>query len=107
MDTVDVIVVVFIAIDTIMKLRDWVITFLDSKKDITDDSLVQMTRGDLRKLRAFFDVLPKDLTSDHAEILTWCIRIATKCRLILTKIAPEELRKFDDELVVQWQSVRK
>lgn len=97
MDVVDVILIVFITIDTLMKIRDWVITFLESKRETTDDTPVLLTRKDRDALRVFFATVHQE----HDALLEWALRIALKTRILLHKIAPEELRKLDDDLLSQ------
>lgn len=97
MEVVEIIIVVFIAVDTIMKIRDWVITFLESKRETTDDTPVLLTRKDRDNLRAII----KTASEEHSTLLEWSLRNAMGIRYMMAKVAPEDLRKFDDEILTQ------
>lgn len=92
-DPVDIVVVVFIAVDVIMKLRDWVMLFLASKQDQTDDSPVALTRKDRHDLREHL-VHEEARHNKHMRAIT---KVRLTARAALASIDPMALRDLDQQ----------
>ena len=95
---VDLIVLVFLTLDVLMKLREWIQLFLKRSEPETDTEAVSLTRKDRENLRQFLATTPGVHQAIEANLTDRVNRIARKAHLILGAVAPETLRMYDDDL---------
>lgn len=98
---VDIIVVVWVALDVILKLREWVALFLETRKDTTDDTPTLLTRGDVTRLRSALSNWPVDRTRETQELLRYLQHIRLKTRAVLKSVDPAALAEIDNAIALQ------
>lgn len=92
-DPTEILVIVFIAVDVLMKLRDWVMLFLASKQDQTDDSPVALTRKDRYDLREHMT----RAEACYEKQMKAITRVKLKIRAVLATVNPDALRDLDQQ----------
>jgi len=97
MDVVDVVVIAFVTLDVLMKLKDWVSNILMQRRR-DDDRPGEWTRGEINDLLHIVRELEASQTSGRGAIVSMVARASYQIRLLLQKVDPGALLNYDSEM---------